>query len=262
MSVATYLGVANVDSPPLQEAVRSWPTWRQVEPRLSKVDHLLDLPTVLRSAPFVERDTTLATLAKIGTGDVVAVTALTWLLCPGASKVARRLADLSPDIDCLVAGQLWVNAATYDWRRPRRVAGAILSQTRRGVLAHLDKGDRARRRDRSWAYRVPLECLDHQISVGAEPSASQELAELLNDALDVGVVTADECHLLLHLTVTADRLAAPAGRGLAGLTAAAVAKQVSQHYGCSVSTIRHRAGAAIKKLRTAGGSAATDVKSA
>jgi hypothetical protein len=63
--------------------------------------------------------------------------------------VARRLRDLSDDIDGLVASQLWVEASAAYRLNTSNVAGAIVGQAEREVLADLGVGDKARRRDRA-----------------------------------------------------------------------------------------------------------------
>lgn len=43
MSVATMLGVEDVDGPTMMEARRRWDIWTAMEPHLSEVDDLHDL---------------------------------------------------------------------------------------------------------------------------------------------------------------------------------------------------------------------------
>ncbi len=55
--------------------------------------------------------------------------ALVWLLIPGATALADRLRDLSPEIDGLVAGQLWIEVPRSHHLGRRGTARAILNET-------------------------------------------------------------------------------------------------------------------------------------
>src|SRR5690606_13493187 len=100
---------------------------------------------------------------------VEAVSVITWLLVPGAVNLARQFADLSPDIDALVAGQLWLTVRNYRGDPPRRVAATLLARTRRDVMADLGVGDAAVRRDRVWASAVPMGSVPEVPDVDAGP---------------------------------------------------------------------------------------------
>lgn len=54
----------------------------------------------------------LARIHRLAVDEVDAAALLGWLLVPGASRLASFLADLSADMDALVAGQLWLRIRT------------------------------------------------------------------------------------------------------------------------------------------------------
>jgi hypothetical protein len=56
MSVAKCLGVDDIDAANMRETRAQWPCWREVEPVLAVVDHVIDLPLWMRRAEPVERD--------------------------------------------------------------------------------------------------------------------------------------------------------------------------------------------------------------
>ena len=113
MSVAHQLGLDDPEAPPLTAARAAWMRSCVDDADLAVVEDLLDLPAWTRQAAARERDGVMAGLAKLAADDYDAATALVWLLIPGATRLANSLRDLSPDIDGLVAGQLWLEARSH-----------------------------------------------------------------------------------------------------------------------------------------------------
>ncbi|HOF63377.1 MAG TPA: hypothetical protein PLD23_16020 [Armatimonadota bacterium] len=248
MSVATCLGVDDPERPALRLARDRWRHWCSTEPALSVVTDVRDLPQWLRPASPPARDEVLSALARVASRDPQAVSVLTWLLLPGAVAVARQLADLSPDIDALVAGQLWLAVREYDGRPCRRVAAALLARTRREVMAELGVGDAGRRRDRAWSSvartgSVPEVPLAHD-----EPDPERELADLFDEASEVGALAREDRLLLLEVAHEAVRLGAPPRRGRGGLTTPSVAESVATHHPVSARTVRRRTASALDAL--------------
>ena len=71
----------------------------------------------------------------------------------GATRIANDLRDLDPDMDGLVAGQLWIEVSILtSWAdaASRDSSGARVAE----VCAELGVGDRERRRDRVWAESI------------------------------------------------------------------------------------------------------------
>ncbi len=248
MSVATCLGVDTHERPPLRWARTHWQDWGRAHPALSVVADLLDLPPWLSQAAPGARDEVLAALARTAAHDVRAVSVITWLLVPGAVNLARQLADLSPDIDTLVAGQLWLTVRAYRGDPPRRVAANLLTRTRREVMADLGVGEAAVRRDRVWASTVPMGSVPEVPVLDVGPEPERELAELLEEAAAVGALAREDRALLLDVAREAARLNVPARRGRGGLMTPSVAELVAEDYEASPRTVRRRAARAVTGL--------------
>ncbi|MEP7332379.1 MAG: hypothetical protein ABI692_09850 [Terracoccus sp.] len=256
MSVATHLGLNDPENDVLALARARWPLWQRDHPALREVQDLLELPGWLRGAEPHRADGVLLALAELsspeGRDDVAATGALAWLLLPGASLLAARLATLTPRIDQLLAAQLWVEARTFPWQRGHRVAANILMNTRKSVMRDLGVGVCA---DRTWSRSVPVdpsERLWQEIATGDVAPTGDELADLLTAACALEVIDDADRDLLLQVAVVADRHApARSGRGHAGLLSNAVSHEVGQRVGVSAITIRRRTRRSIELLREA-----------
>lgn len=256
MSVATYLGLNDPENNVLALARARWPRWQRDHPALREVQDLLELPGWLRAAEPHRADGVLLALAELsspsGSDDVAATGALAWLLLPGASLLAARLATLTPRIDQLLAAQLWVEARTFPWQRGHRVAANILLNTRKSVMRDLGVGVCA---DRTWSRSVPVdpsEGLWQDIATEDVSPTGEELADLLTAACSLEVIDDADRDLLLQVAVVADRHApARSGRGHAGLLSNAVSHEVGQRVGVSAITIRRRTRRSIESLREA-----------
>lgn len=244
MSIAGCLGVEHENTTTMRGARQRWPAWRRQEPDLPPVAELDGLRTWMDRAEPADRDLCLGTLVRIGLRDQAATNVVTWLLLPGAIREVSRLGDVSGDIDAIYAGNLWIAARTFNWRRPHKVAAAILGTARRETMAELGIGQPARRRDRTWIVTAPVETVPEPgqpLSRNEALAAAAELREVLDDAHAAGIADDDELGLLAELGITADTLDAPAKRGRGGLTTPTVAKQVAARLGISVRTVRRRA---------------------
>lgn len=215
MSVADLTGLTT-DSPLFAQA-RRW--WAEEAGDLAPVDDLIDLPAWTRSAPRADCDAVLAQLAERAGLDGDAVLVLVWLLLPGAAKIADRHRDLSPDIDALVAGQLWLAARTHGGVPARAVAFSILQRTKREVLAELGVGDGAQRQDRIWASTTVTDRLPENAPtvVSDEPAPEAVLRAIVEPMLRDGALTVDDLGILASAASHADWINAPM-RGRAGVT--------------------------------------------
>lgn len=251
MSVAKCLGIEHDNTTTMRRARERWPVWRTQERDLPPVGKLDDLRAWIDHAEAADRDLCLATLVRIGLRDGTATSVVTWLLLPGAAREASRLGDISADIDVVFAGNLWIAARTFNWRRPRKVAAAILATARRETMAELGIGQPAQRRDRTWVVTAPVEAVPEP---GQPPSrnealaAAAELREVLDDAHAAGVVDDDERRLLTELGIAADALDVPAKRGRGGLTTPAVAARIAILRGVSARTVRRRVSTIIDRI--------------
>lgn len=250
MGLATNLGVDD-ESPLMVAAYRAWTRWCAADPELAVVEDLGDLPAWTRRAPWSAKSAVLAKLAALTAYDEEAVTALVWLLIPGATRIADNLRDLHPDIDGMVAGQLWIEAARAH-ELDGKVPGRILGRTRREVGADLGVGDRARRRDRVWAEAIRVE-YDDAIGFAPEDRETQDdafwdLTGLMIEAMDVNAIHVFDAILLGDLARVAAEFDAGARRGRMGLTTPAVVDVVAEYVHLSSRAIRRRASAALDRL--------------
>jgi hypothetical protein len=251
MSVATCLGLDCPSGPPLLAAAASWQRWCHQDPNLAVVEDLADLPEWTRRAETAEKDVLLSRLHLMAQLDAEAAVVVSWLLLPGASRLASRLADLSSEIDSLVAGALWIRVRT----RPasRCVASTILRDVRRCVLSELGIGGHARRADPVWTrtktYDDPEDLRQWE---DLEPivSAESESGFLVQAAVLDGAITSSDANLLLSLAQAAEELGTPARRGRAGLMAPAVIDAVTSQWPTSARSIRRRVGEILERLGT------------
>jgi hypothetical protein len=232
------------------EARVAWRRWCASDLTLGVVGELDDLPEWTRHAPGAAKDDVLARLAALTATEQDAVTALAWLLVPGATSIAVKLRDLHPDIGGVVAGQLWLEASRAHELTGSGVARAILRRTRSEVMAELGVGDAAERRDRAWAHASPADgSLEDLTAPDPEPFADYTLLELLKAALIDGAVVPFDLDLLWQLAQAADRLGAPVHRGRMGLTSTAVIQAFSEQMHLNARSVRRRAGEVLDRLQ-------------
>lgn len=244
MSVAALLGLDDPNSELLGLAQTRWSSWRVDHPELTGAPALPCLRQWLLACSPYQADGVLAALANLGNcrrgDDIAAAAVLCWTLLPGACTLAHGLQSLSPDIDQVVASQLWIEVRSGH-TPVRRVAANVLLNTRKGVLHELGVGQPAGSgRDRpvlldptSWLW------LDLPNPAGPATAAA-ELNDLLERACGEGVIDLDDCRLLVRLAQASDAGKGPRCAGRGGLTAAAVTTVVSSEFGVSGRTVRRR----------------------
>jgi|SRR5665811_572741 len=251
MNVADHCGLADPEGRLLKAAREGWIRWCREDPSLAVVDDLMDLRGWTRTAAPDARGGVVAAVAARTKIDQAAIAALVWLLIPGARVTVAQLHDLSPDVDALVAGQLWIEAASA-WRlRGLGIARTILQRTRREVCADLGVGDGAERRDRAWARSVRGERLDETAAAEScedEADPFLQVTELLIEAMDDGVVEVFDAWLIGELARVAHYSEAPGRRGRQGLTTSAVVETVAQHVHLSTRGLRRRAVKAVDRI--------------
>lgn len=250
MSVAEHFRLDDAESSLLDQARVGWRGWCNRDPDLAVVEDLLDLRDWTRQAARGTRDTVLAKLAAIARDDGAARSALVWLLIPGATVLAARLSDLSPEIDGLVAGQLWIEVARSHQLGPYGIAQAILNETRRQVTAELGVGTQARLRDKVWAEVRLVDHFDERVALVEPPSEdpARELLEFLDIALRDHAIEAFDAWLLHELATEATALAAPLRRGRCGLASPAVIQRVASKRPESARTLRRRVARVLDNL--------------
>ena len=189
-------------------------------------------------------------------------------------------------VDELVASQLWIEVRTFKWRRTRKVAANILINTRVGVLREVGDFFYVSRADRTWANTTLVEsfsagdltsadggagysaemptervtgALFHRPEILAdagpeqeEPSATEELLELLAWACENQVISAADRHLLLCLVDEADRIETRnLTRGYGGLLSNEVTRRVAPRVGVGEATVRRHGSRTVRALAAA-----------
>ena len=189
-------------------------------------------------------------------------------------------------VDELVASQLWIEVRTFKWRRLRKVAANILINTRVGVLREVGDFFYVSRADRTWANTTLVEsfsagdltsadggagysaemptervtgALFHRPEILAdagpeqeEPTATEELLELLARACDHQVISPADRYLLLCLVEEADRVETRRlARGYGGLLSNEVSSRVAPRIGVSEATVRRHGSRTVRALAAA-----------
>ena len=246
MSVATELGLgAGLESASLTAASRCWPGWLATEVSLAGPEGVEGLTSWLRAAGPGEADRVLCALVRLGSptgGDEpLAVSVVAWALLPGARVLARRLQGLSPDVDRLVAAQLWVEVRTFPWQRLTKVAANVLANTRARVLAVDLPMDSDRGGVAGCRLVDPHSALwERTLADLARIDAAVELHQVLSDATDHGVLATSERDLLRVLVEQAHEVGGGSRRGRGGLLADRVVDRVVVATGLSAATVRRR----------------------
>lgn len=253
MSVAEHLGLHPPSTNELIQQARSrWAGWCASDPRLGVVIDPLDVQGWTLTAERDHADDVLHGLATLaacdGGDDRAAAMTLCWAMLPAAASLSHQLRSLA-HIDGTVASQLWVETRTFPWQRLRKVAANIRADTRAGVLRQC--GDRARLSsgDRAWGHTLLVEPTAMVLSEptdpapdGHEPSAAEELVDVLDWARREHVISAEDQALLLSLVEAAERTAVTRSRrGHGGLLANTLSEQVARRWGVSPITVRRRA---------------------
>lgn len=260
MGVAQQLGLQDgLRSDALRAAQQRWSTWAATDPRLGSTGGLAALPTWLRESDRAEADQVLHGLAgwasQTGQSDRAAAAVLAWVLLPGACRLAHQLRSLSPRIDAVVAGQLWIEIATFPWPRLHKVAANVLANTRAGVLADCDVPSQVQRTDRTWARTQVMDphgifwsrCHPSTDDTRSEPET--ELADLIAEASRQGLLEQGDRMLIGQVMSHAASLnPGRQGRGQAGLMSNDVVAAVADETGLSVATVRRRIRQALRML--------------
>ena len=189
-------------------------------------------------------------------------------------------------VDELVASQLWIEVRTFKWGRLQKVAANILINTRVGVLREVGDFFYVSRADRTWANTTLVEsfssgdvadgdagawsaaalptervagALFHRPELLAdagpeqeEPTATEELLELLAWACDHQIISPADRYLLLCLVEEADRVETRRlARGYGGLLSNEVSSRVAPRIGVSEATVRRHGSRTVRALAAA-----------
>ncbi len=257
MSISEQLGFDVQD--PGQIIARAWPTWAELEPDLAQVPD----PTALQAWVELDRlracdrawsaaNRVLQGLARLaaedGGDDREAGLVLAWLMLPAAIAVARQYQVCDPEIDVIVAGQLFIEVRTYRW------------QTRSGSVGKVIARDLRRHVARQLGLEQDLVAVDPTVlgslpdtSADARANAEVELLGLLQEAEQGGVIDRRQRLIVEDVMDQAwdTQLASLRNRALGGLTAPEVTVPVASRWAVSHRTIRRQVGQATHAIAEA-----------
>jgi hypothetical protein len=228
-------------------------SWKAIESALDGFATAADIRASVHDRSDLDRtDRTLGALVRLaafdGGGDHDAALLVGHLLAHSARLIASRFRGLSPNIDGLVASELWTQIRTFPWRRRTRAyAKSLLLDTRREVLRDLlPYASRGEGPDRVVLVS-PLDWRnidEHGVPGsaggfpdGVEVSVEPRLREVLSWAQATGAITAADADLLLDLVMAAERTQGRQ-RGLNGH--AEVAAVAIERGVCAKTIRRHR----------------------
>lgn len=181
-------------------AHRRFEQWRAEEPVLSDVDNLDALLAVANNRRDLDAgDAVLAVLARRAPSDPLAGQLLFHALMPGLKQIIRSCNpgrgadDLASDV--LTAALERIRCYPFE-RRPQRIAANILRDVRQHIWRKLA-------RQRRLADRLgEIVSFDEERDGVAEPSSSDELVDLVADAVRRGRISRRSGRLiLLHRVV-------------------------------------------------------------
>ena len=254
VSVQSRLGLG----PEMESVIaNAWGGWVEKQPRLAAVTEPRRLQAWRREADPQLSDEVLhglAWLASIeGGDDREAARAVAWLSLSGAAFVARQLRTLDPNIDHIVAGELWILVRTFPLHR-RRVVVNLMRDLRSRVLHVCETPATVRVSDPTRLAIVGSVDSQSVWSVPADNRASglEELVDVLDWAYEEQVIGAEDRRLLLCLVEAAEGAASTRVGGPGhGLLSNEATERVGRRLGVCERTVRRRAMRSIEALTTA-----------
>lgn len=238
-----------------------WDTWVPAQPVLAQVASAVALVDAVQDRDQPARaNQLLLALVRVGSADggvdETAATFVASLLAPGANRIIRGLSSLGPEVDGIVAGQLWLQVRDYPWRvRPKAVAKNTLMDTRRAVLR--DYGASTYRRAALVPLASPEEAstADHALERVQFEQQVPDLAllQLLVWATAWGVLRNGDAALLWDLVlVDAQILTDPSERlSHGGAGSVRAADQLAGSRGLTARHVRRKRDLAVSALRVA-----------
>lgn len=215
MAPSDYLGETWPDLCSRIDAGCGLERWASVEPVLAAFTELAAVAVDVHSSPDrAHVDEVFAALLRLAAADngddQDAALVVAHLMHRGSRAVAISLADLSPDIDAVVATELWMQIRGYRWRHRRHShALGLKNDTRAAVLREFApaRDGEGRRRQVSLSPEVVTWLSDAQVDETVEAEANprreaeDELLDVLSWARGTGVLSEDDVRLLLEFEV-------------------------------------------------------------
>jgi hypothetical protein len=235
-----------------------WPWWVAAEPALASAGSFDEVAAIVSDRAHPQRaDVLLAGLVRLGAvdggNDQDAAWAVALLLTNGSARLARQLKGLSPSMDQMVAGQVWLQIREFPWHKRRRaIAANILLDARRAVLRDLGADTRS-----SCAQGVLVILMDttsegEAASGGWHALASHDrsvesgddvtLVEIVQWAIGNGVVSPEDAATLLELA------ALELQGTVRGLSSAAEIHAIATRRGVTEKTVRRSRDRAVRSL--------------
>lgn len=154
--------------------------WAEDDPALAGFVDLAELAVHNAGAPAANADAILAALARRATHDALAARVLLQLLLPGCRALTHRLAWTERDVEergAAVVAAAYRRIRTYPYaNRPARIALNVMLDTAKAV-----------RREHPTNRPVTFDGRDdHDVLALEEPTAAEELLEVLVDAVSAG----------------------------------------------------------------------------
>lgn len=248
MNISELLGLD--DERLAQVAAARWQGWQDTEPRLAGVPDPARLTSWRWTVSRPDANEVLLGLARLaavdGGDDSDAATVLAWLVLPGVLTVRRQLRQLVPsldwdqDLDQRVAAQFWQEVRTLPWRQRVWVASRVCWRIHDALVKN-SVDDTAVQPSR---FADVAELQDRRSPLVGEPSAAEQLADLLAWARHEQLISEDDRLLLLSLVAAARALeeagAAVKSAALGGLSSVRVSEEVASWWGLSGRAVRRR----------------------
>lgn len=256
--IATLLGIG-ADSDLLQQAARRWPAWAAQYPVLDAASDAESFFTLRVRAHADAPETqqalhALATLAAVdGGNDTAAAAALALQLMPGMILLSNRLRrSVGPDVDQVIASQLWLEVRSFPWQRLEKVSGNIYMNTRHHVMAELGVPSHVARTDIAWSRTATTDIPDHAAAQEMpEEDAAVEVARILGWACENGMLSTYDRDLMLSLVEAADREPPSRTGRSGGLLSNRASRDIAKTFGTSEQTVRRRVRNSIDTLSAA-----------
>lgn len=212
MAPSDYLGETWLEFCARIDAQRRLERWARVEPVLAAFTELSAVAVDVHSSrDRAHVDDVFAALLRLAAADngddQDAALVVAHLMCRGSRAIAISLADLSPDIDAVVATELWMQIRGYRWRHRRHShALGLKNDTRAAVLREFApaRGGDGRRRQVSVSPELVTWLSDGQVDDTTESDVSPQrepedvLLDVLSWARGSGVLSDDDVRLLLE----------------------------------------------------------------
>jgi DNA-directed RNA polymerase specialized sigma24 family protein len=207
-------------SPGLAQALRRWGSEDEVLAQFPTIDALVAFVHA-RGRPARQREDVLAALACRAGADELAGQVLLQLLLPGCKSLVAAfgwLGDSPGERAADVVGDVWARIRALAPTRPQWVAFPLLSAAR----------SQLHRRARRATRETPSDVTEHLtasqvLAAEPEPSAAEELAEILREAHDDGVLSAEQAELIWSYRV--QRVSPAESARCRGATPAAVERR-------------------------------------